>query len=155
MSIRIQGGQSQHLQSGRMIGFILCAVNSCFQAWGYSRYLVDHHCASVMNMKKIFKSRLKPTGNQIGLFETRLEECRKRSNQFLEHRRDSWTHYGVFLGLYDLIKTFPELKRANPSCDLVHSLVLQNVAVRTDLAYQAFFRRIKDGENPSNSKFKI
>jgi putative transposase len=37
---------------------------------------------------------------------------------------------------------------------MVHSQVLQNVQVRVDLAYKAFFRRVKRGENPGYPRFK-
>jgi putative transposase len=36
----------------------------------------------------------------------------------------------------------------------VHSQVLQNVAVRVDLAFKAFFRRVKAGEQPGYPRFK-
>jgi putative transposase len=36
----------------------------------------------------------------------------------------------------------------------VHSQVLQNVAVRIDLAFKAFFRRCKAGENPGYPRFR-
>ena len=38
-------------------------------------------------------------------------------------------------------------------CD-VHSQVLQNVAVRVDLAFQSFFRRVKAGEKPGYPRMK-
>ena len=36
----------------------------------------------------------------------------------------------------------------------MHSQVLQNVAVRLDLAFKAFFRRVKAGEDPGYPRFK-
>jgi putative transposase len=36
----------------------------------------------------------------------------------------------------------------------VSSQVLQNVAVRVDLAFKAFFRRVKAGEKPGYPRFK-
>src|SRR5436190_13966279 len=39
----------------------------------------------------------------------------------------------------------PLWKQTRPSLKLVHSQVLQNVQVRLDLAFQAFFRRVKEG----------
>jgi putative transposase len=49
-------------------------------------------------------------------------------------------------GLYDQIGELPALKLAHPLLNNVHSQVLKNVAVRLDLAMQAFFRRAKSGE---------
>ena len=39
----------------------------------------------------------------------------------------------------------PGWKASHPSLKLVHSQVLQNVTQRVDLAFQAFFRRVKEG----------
>jgi putative transposase len=41
----------------------------------------------------------------------------------------------------------PELKE-------VHSLVLQNVIVRVELAFKAFFRRVQSGEEPGYPRFR-
>ncbi len=44
-----------------------------------------------------------------------------------------------------------EWKRSHPELSTVHSQVLQNVAVRVDLALQSFFRRVKTGERENAS----
>ncbi len=46
------------------------------------------------------------------------------------------------------------MKEQRPSMREVHSQVLQNVAVRVDLAYQSFFRRWKAGQKPGYPRFK-
>ncbi len=48
----------------------------------------------------------------------------------------------------------PALKAARPSLAGVQSQVLQNVAVRIDLAFQAFFRRCKTGKKPGYPRFR-
>ncbi len=48
----------------------------------------------------------------------------------------------------------PALKAERPTLASVHSQVLQNVAVRIDLAFQAFFRRVKAGETPGYPRFR-
>jgi putative transposase len=47
---------------------------------------------------------------------------------------------------YDLINLLPEWKLSRASLKSVHSQVLQNIAIRLDLAFQAFFRRREAGE---------
>jgi transposase len=42
----------------------------------------------------------------------------------------------------------------NPALREVHSQVLQNVAVRIDLAFKAFFRRVKAGDKPGYPRFR-
>jgi putative transposase len=48
----------------------------------------------------------------------------------------------------------PQLKQERPALSSVHSQVLQNVAVRIDLAFKAFFRRCKAGEEPGYPRFR-
>jgi putative transposase len=45
-------------------------------------------------------------------------------------------------------KSLPTLKAKQPSLARVQSQVLQNVAVRIDQAFKAFFRRCTAGETP-------
>jgi len=57
--------------------------------------------------------------------------------------------------LYDQHAELPALKAERPSLAGVQSQVLQNVAVRIDLAFQAFFRRVKAGEKePGYPRFR-
>src|SRR5579883_2178304 len=71
-----------------------------------------------------------------------------------EKRRDTYEQTGKGLTCYEQQATYPMLKQERPSLDIVHSQVLQNVAVRIDLAMKAFFRRCKAGENPGYPRFK-
>ena len=49
----------------------------------------------------------------------------------------------------------PDWKAKRKTLKLVHRQVLQNVQVRVDLAFQAFFRRLKAGEqNTGYPRFK-
>jgi putative transposase len=50
--------------------------------------------------------------------------------------------------------SIPKLKQSRPSLGCVHSQVLQNVGVRIDLAFKAFFRRVKAGEKPGYPRFR-
>lgn len=45
-------------------------------------------------------------------------------------------------------------KKDHPELKTVHSQVLQNVARRVELAFQAFFRRVKQGETPGYPRLK-
>src|SRR5262249_53435014 len=57
--------------------------------------------------------------------------------------------------LYDQHATLPTLKAERPSLAGIQSQVLQNVAVRIDLAFQAFFRRVRAGdEKPGYPRFR-
>lgn len=83
-----------------------------------------------------------------------LRECRALYNTLLAERRDAYTQTGKSPSLYAQQGRFPELKEENPALREVHSQVLQNVAVRIDLAFKAFFRRVKAGEKPDYPRFR-
>lgn len=96
--------------------------------------------------KNTFKYRIYPTKKQVSLFNQTLNECRWLYNHFLEERKYLFEEYETSIGLYDQIKALPVMKINRQSLQIVHSQVLQNVAVRVDLAFKAFFQRFKHGE---------
>ena len=111
--------------------------------------------ASILDMRKTFKYRLYPNKEQQRLLDQQLEECRWLYNHLLAERRDAWEQRQESVRLYDQHATLPALKAERPSLAGVQSQVLQNVAVRIDLAFQAFFRRVKAGEaEPGYPRFR-
>ncbi len=105
-------------------------------------------------MRKTFKYRLYPTPAQERSLEQQLEECRWLYNHLLAERRDAWEQRQESVRLYDQHATLPALKAERPSLAGVQSQVLQNVAVRIDLAFKAYFRRCKAGEAPGYPRFR-
>ena len=55
---------------------------------------------------------------------------------------------------YEQQKRFPQWSKDFPEVKAVHSQVLQNVAVRVDLAFRAFFQRLKEGKPPGFPRLK-
>jgi putative transposase len=96
--------------------------------------------------KTTYKYRIYPTKHQVSLFNQTLNECRWLYNHFLEERKYLHEEYVTSIGLYDQIKALPKMKINRPALSSVHSQVLQNVAVRVDLAFKAFYRRVKAHE---------
>ena len=105
-------------------------------------------------MRKTFKFRIFPTHKQETLLLNTLEQCRRLYNHLIEERKRSWEEEKKSLSLYDQINTFPTLKGRVPELSIVHSQALQNVAVRIDLGFKAFFRRIKQGVDPGYPRFR-
>jgi putative transposase len=106
-------------------------------------------------MRKTFLYRLYPTKEQQRLFNRHLEECRWLWNYLLAERREAWEQRQETLKLYDQQATLPMLKAERPALAEVQSQVLQNVAVRLDLAFKAFFRRVQAGEEqPGYPRFR-
>lgn len=105
-------------------------------------------------MRKTFKFRLYPTPAQETVMSRTLDECRYVYNQFIAERKSAWESEKRSFSLYEQHIELPAMKRERPSLTSVHSQVLQNVAMRVDLAYKAFFRRCKCGERPGYPRFK-
>src|SRR5450432_2875214 len=105
-------------------------------------------------MLKNYQYRIYPTKKQQRTLDTHLEECRILYNHLLQMRNTAYERDGISLLCFQQQKTYPVLKEHRPSLGQVHSQVLQNVAVRVDLAFKAFFRRCKAGQKPGYPRFK-
>ncbi len=97
-------------------------------------------------MRMTYKYRLFPTSAQRTSLERTLDLCRWVYNDTLAIRKNTYEQTGKSISLYDTNKLLTEWKADKPALGNVHSQVLQNVQERVDLAYQAFFRRVKAGE---------
>jgi putative transposase len=97
---------------------------------------------------------LYPTRKQKASLEAALEECRWLYNQLLEDRKKSWEVDQKSLNYFSQNASLPSLKKSHPSLVSVNAQTLQNVAVRIDLAFKAFFRRVKAGEKPGFPRFR-
>ncbi len=106
------------------------------------------------DMLKAMKYRVKPTKKQAHLLQEQLEECRCLYNHFLEDRKRGWEERQESLSYYGQKATLPHLKAYCPALSNVHSQVLQDVAMRIDLAFKAYFRRCKAGETPGYPRFR-
>lgn len=102
----------------------------------------------------MFQYRIFPTKKQERLLNETLEECRWLYNNLLEMRKNAYSQEGQSLSCYQQQSSYPMLKQERPSLNTVHSQVLQNVAVRIDLAFKAFFRRCKAGSHPGFPRFR-
>src|SRR3989442_1746591 len=107
-----------------------------------------------MHMRKMFRYRIFPTRKQETKLNETLAECRWLYNHLLEKRKETYEQDGKGLSCYQQQATYTILKQERPSLSIVHSQVLQNVAVRIDLAFKAFFRRCKAGEKPGFPRFR-
>jgi putative transposase len=105
-------------------------------------------------MRKMFQYRISPTKKQAQKLNETLDECRWLYNHLLENRKHAYEQTGKGLSCYEQQATYPLLKQERPTLERVHSQVLQNVAVRIDLAFKAFFRRCKAGEKPGFPRFR-
>ncbi len=103
---------------------------------------------------KTFKYRLKPSKSQRTQLNQTLDLCRWVFNETLATRKTTWEQEQKTLSLYDTNKRLTIWKPEHPELKNVHSQVLQNVQERVDLAFKAFFRRVKAGEKPGYPRFR-
>ena len=95
-------------------------------------------------MFKSFKYRLRPTKKQEQILLAHIDECRILYNQLVCARVQAWKNENKSLSQYDQTKTIPLLKQQHVAFKQVYSQVLQQVSARVDLAFKAFFRRLKE-----------
>jgi len=105
-------------------------------------------------MRKTFKYRLYPTPAQRTALRAQLDCCRWVYNKALEIRRDAWQENQESLSCYNTVNMLPQWKEKQPWLKQGHAQALQEALARLDLAFRAFFRRVKAGEKPGYPRFK-
>jgi len=105
-------------------------------------------------MPKTYRYRIYPTKSQVTKLNETLELCRWVYNETLALRKNAWESEQKRISYYDSKKMIPIWKKDKPELKTVHSHTLQDVTMRVDLAFQAFFRRVKAGDKPGYPRFK-
>src|SRR5476649_1647397 len=75
-------------------------------------------------------------------------------NAAIEERISAYQKHGKSISYYDQQNMLPEIKAARPEFVELGSHALQQTLRKLDLAFQAFFRRIKAGQTPWFPRFK-
>lgn len=83
-----------------------------------------------------------------------LDTCRWVYNKTLEARRDAWQERQESLSLYDTYKLLTGWRGESEWLARGHAQTMQNAQHRVDLAFKAFFRRAKQGQEPGYPRFK-
>jgi putative transposase len=103
----------------------------------------------------MFQYRLYPTKKQTTALEQVLEECRWLYNETLAYRKHAYEQEQRSISWFESKARIPGLKHERPTLKQVHSQVLQNVTERVELAFQAFFRHVREHtEEPGYPRFK-
>jgi putative transposase len=103
-------------------------------------------------VRKTFKYTLTPTPSQEKALEVVLSRCWTLYNVALE-QRNTWRQrehcgQGKSATYYLQQADLPGLKATCPEYAEVNAQVLQDVILRVERTYQAFFRRVKQGKAP-------
>jgi putative transposase len=104
-------------------------------------------------VRKTFKYQLCPTREQGRALDRTLMRCRHVYNAAIGERREAWRMRGVSVTYYQQKAELPDIKAAMPEYAEVHSQVMQDVVLRVERAFQAFFQRIKVGRTPGYPRF--
>ncbi len=105
--------------------------------------------------RKSYKYKLEPTPAQEQVMETTLWHCRTLYNCALEQRKLWWERgEGKSPTRYQQEAELKTIRAEMPEYDAIHSHVLQDVLARLDTGFQAFFRRLKDGQTPGYPRFQ-
>ena len=106
-------------------------------------------------MRKTFKYRIYPTKETEQKLYWTLTRCRELYNAALSERKDAYKYVGKSISYYDQQNDLPEMKaEIREEYQDITAHVLQDVLRRLDKAFQNFFRRCKNGENPGYPRFQ-
>ena len=122
--------------------------------------------------KQAYTFRLYPTRKQFARLQETLDACRTLYNAAVTERRDAYTfhvrqHHNYYdeptrlarsreigINYYSQATQLPEIKDLREEYHEIHSQVLQDVLRRVQKAFDAFFRRCKNGEEPGYPRFQ-
>jgi putative transposase len=105
------------------------------------------------SIRKTHRYKLNPTPQQERILERTLMLCRHVYNAAMGERREAWRMRGVSVTYYQQKAELPGIKEVMPEYGAVHSQVLQDVVLRVDRAFQAFFQRMREGQTPGYPRF--
>jgi putative transposase len=109
---------------------------------------------SETTVRKTFKEKLRPTPEQERALDAVLWRCRDLYNTALEQRITAYQRRRVSVSRFDQEAELKDIHEAFPAYAAIHSHVLQDVLARLDKTYQAFFRRVQQGEKAGFPRFK-
>jgi transposase len=112
------------------------------------------HPTALGGVHKTFKEKLRPTPEQEQALDVVVWRCRTLYNAALEQRKTAWERCHVSVTRYAQEAELKGIRDAFPEYAAVHSHVLQDVLARLNKAYQAFFRRLSEGEKPGYPRFQ-
>jgi putative transposase len=104
---------------------------------------------------KAYKYRIYPNQTTTDKLYWVLNRCRELYNAALDERKSAYRIAGKSISVYEQKRELVEIKEeVRPEYQEIASHILQDVVFRLDKAYQAFFRRVKNGEKPGYPRFQ-
>ena len=106
-----------------------------------------------VQMFRSYKFLLRPTSRQTAALTACLEDHRQLYNAALEERREAWKR-GNRVTLYGQDAQLKEIRATDPDYARWSFNTERDAIRRLDLAFKAFFRRVKAGQAPGYPRFK-
>lgn len=103
---------------------------------------------------KTYNFRLYPNKTQESNLSKLLDMARLAYNKQLELKIKTYKEKSINLTQFDLNNNLLKLKQENPFLYDIHSQALQNINQRISYAFNNFYRRVKNKENPGFPRFK-
>jgi hypothetical protein len=103
---------------------------------------------------KTFKYKLSPTPEQARAMDTALWRCRELYNAGLQERKAAWEQCHVSVSCAMQSAQLPAITEARPEYRDLNAQIMQNVLHQLGKAFQAFFRRVQNGEQPGYPRFQ-
>jgi putative transposase len=106
-------------------------------------------------VRKTYKYKLRPTPAQEQALETVVRRCRTLYNTALEQRKTWWERgQSKSAAYYQQKAELPDLKAGCQEYAEINAQVLQDVLMRLERTFQAFFRRAHAGETRGYPRFQ-
>ena len=105
-------------------------------------------------MKRVERIRLYPTSSQTARLNFMLHVTRRLYNALLQERRDAYRYRGIAISAKTQYAEITALRHDDPGFAAVYRECQDAVLHRLDLAFAAFFRRLRRGETPGYPRFK-
>jgi putative transposase len=104
---------------------------------------------------KSFKYRLYPNKATAEKLQWTLDRCRELYNAALQERREAWKYNRKSISYPEQSRSLTEIRNdVRPEYQEICRTPLANALKRVDLAFQAFFRRVKRGEKAGYPRFQ-
>jgi putative transposase len=98
--------------------------------------------------------KLYPKPTQEAALGKALDICRQLYNAALEQRRDAWRTRRLSVTHRQQYAQLTELRQSDPRIASIYRELVDAALHKVDLAFAAFFRRIREGEKPGFPRFR-
>lgn len=120
----------------------------------YARHTVGEKLDATPRRRRKATYRLYPNATELARLQATLRHHCDVYNAALQERRDAWKRERVSVKKGDQERALTELRREDPTVAGFSAQSQQVTLKRVDLAFQAFFRRVKRGETPGYPRFQ-